>query len=169
MTREPGPAGAAGRGPGADELELFAAAGQAAACAYAPYSGFAVGAALVAESGGVYLGVNVENAAYPAGICAERAALAAAVTAGERRPRAVAVAAGSGADCLPCGVCLQALAEFGDLTVVARAGGAVRAFRLGELLTVPFAAGGAAWAAGSGAAATPGSGPGTFDDEEDGR
>ncbi len=78
----------------------------------------------MAESGRVHLGVNVENAAYPAGLCAERAALAAAVTAGERRLRTVAVAAGSGADCLPCGMCLQALAEFGDPDVVARAGGA---------------------------------------------
>jgi cytidine deaminase len=146
------PAAPAGRCPTDDESRLFAAAGRAADRAYAPYSGYAVGAALVAESGGVHLGVNVENASYPAGMCAERAALAAAVTAGERRPRAVAVAAGTGADCLPCGVCLQALAEFGDLDVVARADGAVRVFRLAELLTAPFSAGGAAWGAGPGAA-----------------
>jgi cytidine deaminase len=124
-------------------LRLFAAAERAAARAYAPYSGFAVGAALVAESGRVHLGVNVENAAYPAGLCAERAALAAAVTAGERRARTVAVAAASGDDCLPCGFCLQALAEFGDPDVVARAGGAVTVLRLGDLLTAPFAPGGA--------------------------
>ena len=163
-----GQEGYAGRAPGADDLELFAAAEQAADRAYAPYSGFAVGAAVAGESGRVYLGVNVENAAYPAGLCAERAALAAAVTAGERCPRAVAVAAGPGADCLPCGVCLQALAEFGDPDVVARAGGAVRVFRLGELLTSPFAAGGAAWGAGSAAAAGGrGSGRDAFVDEED--
>jgi len=134
-----------GRDPDAEELRLFSEAERAAERAYAPYSGYAVGASLVAESGRVHLGVNIENAAYPAGLCAERAALAAAVTAGERRLRTVAVAAGSGAECLPCGSCLQALAEFGDPDVVARADGAVRAFRLSDLLTAPFAAGGADW------------------------
>ena len=161
---------AAGGEPDDGGLRLFAEAEAAATRAYAPYSGFAVGAALVAESGRVHLGVNVENAAYPAGLCAERAALAAAVTAGERAPRAVAVAAGAGGDCLPCGVCLQALAEFGDLDVVARAGGAVRVFRLAELLAAPFAAGGAAWGARAGAARDgrrPG--PGTLGGEEDPR
>ncbi len=93
----------------------------AARTAYAPYSGLRVGAALAADSGGgLYVGVNVENASYPAGLCAERGALAAAVAAGERRftcdrrghrRRSRAV--------LPCGACLQALAEFGDLDVVA--------------------------------------------------
>lgn len=131
-----------GRDPGADDLRLFAEAERAAARAYAPYSGFAVGAALVAESGRVHLGVNVENAAYPAGMCAERAALAAAVTAGERRLRAVAVAAGSGDECLPCGFCLQALAEFGDPDVVARTAGGVRVLRLSDLLAAPFGFGG---------------------------
>lgn len=139
-----------GRDADAAELRLFAEAERATARAYAPYSGYAVGAALVAESGRAYLGVNVENASYPAGLCAERAALAAAVAAGERRPRTVAVAAGSGADCLPCGVCLQALAEFGDVDVVARTGGAVRVLRLRALLAAPFAAAGGEWSAAGG-------------------
>ena len=107
------------------------------------------------RSGRVYGGVNVENAAYPAGLCAERAALAALVAAGEREVLLVAVAAVAGGDCLPCGMCLQALAEFGDPVVVARTGGEVRAVRLRELLTAPFAA-----AAGCGAASEPASGGG---------
>lgn len=107
--------------------------------AYAPYSGVAIGAALRGPAAHVYLGVNVENAAYPAGLCAERVALGAFVTAGERELRAVAVAAADGRDALPCGMCLQALSEFGDPDVVAQVGGELRAIRLRDLLTAPFA------------------------------
>jgi cytidine deaminase len=126
------------REPGATERELFQEALEVAAGAYAPYSGYAVGAVALGPSGRRHHGVNVENAAYPAGLCAERAALAALVTAGEREVRAVAVAALDGSDCLPCGVCLQALSEFGDPKVVARSGGAVAVVRLHDLLTAPF-------------------------------
>lgn len=111
--------------------------------AYAPYSGFAVGAVVVGPSGRSHHGVNVENASYPAGLCAERAALAAMVACGERSLRYVAVAAVDGQDCLPCGLCLQALAEFGDPEVVASVGGEVRVVRLSDLLTAPFAGAGA--------------------------
>ncbi len=93
----------------------------------------------VGPSGRSHHGANVENAAYPAGLCAERAALAALVTHGERGLRYVAVAALDGSDCLPCGFCLQALSEFGDPEIVARAGGEVRVVHLRELLTAPFA------------------------------
>jgi cytidine deaminase len=84
------------------------------------------------------VGVNVESASYPVGLCAERAALAAAVTAGSLRLTAVAVAAADGRDLLPCGACLQALAEFGPPAIVARAGGELRVFGLRALLTAPF-------------------------------
>jgi len=131
---------ALGHAADAAQRERYEAARALAQRAYAPYSGFSVGAIVVGPSGRPYGGVNVENAAYPAGLCAERAALAALVAAGEREVLSVAVAALTGGDCLPCGMCLQALAEFGDPAVVARTGGEVRALRLHELLTAPFAA-----------------------------
>ena len=83
--------------------------------AYAKYSGFRVGAALVGVSGQVYLGVNIENASYPAGICAERSAICAAVSAGETEFSAIAIVGGeNGEPCFPCGICRQVLSEFCD-------------------------------------------------------
>ena len=119
-------------------MRLYEEARSVAARAYAPYSGFAVGAVAVGPSGRSHHGVNVENASYPAGLCAERAALAAMIAAGERRLCCVAVAAGDGSDCLPCGFCLQALAEFGDGLIIGKTGGALRVLRVRELLTAPF-------------------------------
>jgi cytidine deaminase len=84
--------------------------------AYAPYSHYAVGAALLTASGKVYGGVNVENAAYPSGICAERVAVFKAVSEGEREFCAIAVATENGG--APCGACRQVLAEFGGETQV---------------------------------------------------
>ena len=104
--------------PTADQqAELVQRAVAAMDWAYAPYSKFPVGAALLAASGRIYDGVNVENAAYPAGVCAERTAVFKAVSEGEREFVAVAVATrGAGA---PCGVCRQVLAEFGyNMTVI---------------------------------------------------
>ena len=97
--------------------ELLQYAHAARGNAYAPYSRFAVGAALLCEDGRVFLGCNVENAAYPVTCCAERAALFAAVSAGARRFRAIAVSGAPlgqepEAPCPPCGVCRQALREF---------------------------------------------------------
>lgn len=130
----------AGRAPTAAELELHAQAREVASRAYAPYSGYAVGAVVTGPSGVARRGVNVENASYPAGVCAERVALGALVAGGERRVDAVAVAAADGRDVVPCGLCLQALAEFGDPAIVGVVDGHVRVFGLRELLTAPFAA-----------------------------
>jgi cytidine deaminase len=111
--------------------------------AYAPYSGFAVGAALLAADGTVVTGVNVENASYGVGICAERAAVLAAVGAGHRRFRAIAVAGPGTEPVTPCGACRQFLREFPDgpgLLVVSagEAGDRVLALTLDELLPHGF-------------------------------
>ncbi len=91
--------------------KLVAAALQARQWAYAPYSTYHVGAALLTSSGRIYDGVNVENAAYPNGICAERVAVFKAISEGERQFEAIAVATSNGGT--PCGACRQVLSEFG--------------------------------------------------------
>ena len=84
--------------------------------AYAPYSTYAVGAALLTDTGKIYDGVNIENAVYPLTVCAERVAVFKAVSEGERSFRAIAVVTRNGGT--PCGACRQVLAEFGLDTVV---------------------------------------------------
>jgi cytidine deaminase len=127
-------------GPGADVGPLLAAARTAMACAYAPYSGYAVGAALESAEGEVFAGCNVESASSPAGICAERAALAAAVAAGRQRFRRIAIRCNEEQPAAPCGVCRQALIEFGDIEVVSEGSmGERRVWTLHELLPEAFA------------------------------
>ncbi|HEY2979726.1 MAG TPA: cytidine deaminase [Anaerolineales bacterium] len=100
-----------------ERQSLIDLAGEARARAYAPYSHYAVGAALQTKSGRVFTGVNVENAAYPTTICAERVAVFKAVSEGEREFAALAVVTDNGGS--PCGSCRQVLAEFGlDTTVL---------------------------------------------------
>lgn len=124
-----------------DEVEdLMTAATRARESAYAPYSGYRVGAALETEDGRVFTGANVENASYPVGMCAEQAALGAAASAGARSFRRLALVVSGDAPASPCGRCRQALAEFGTgLEVVSRgAGGEHRSWTLEELLPDSF-------------------------------
>lgn len=96
---------------------LVAAATSARQYAYAPYSNYLVGAALLASTGEIYLGCNIENAAYPATICAERVALVKAVSEGKRTFKAIVVVTDNGG--YPCGTCRQMLFEFApDLKVI---------------------------------------------------
>ena len=109
--------------------------------AYAPYSGFKVGAAIRSPSGAVHVGVNVENAAYPEGTCAEAGAIAAMIAAGDTRIAEVAVIADSPTPVAPCGGCRQKLAEFGagDVTVtLATTRGASRETTIAALLPGAF-------------------------------
>ncbi len=120
---------------------LLAAARGARAQAHAPYSRFAVGAAVLDEQGRIHAGCNVENAAYPQGWCAETSALAAMVGAGGRQVRAVAVCAESDQPVTPCGGCRQKLREFAadDCPVWAGNAAGLRAMHtLGELLPASF-------------------------------
>jgi cytidine deaminase len=98
--------------------ELLEAARKARGHAYAPYSNFTVGAALVTKGGDVITGANVENASYPVGMCAERTALFAAVAQGHRTFDAIAIVGPEGVALTPCGACRQALSEFGELRVI---------------------------------------------------
>jgi xanthosine phosphorylase len=109
--------------------------------AYAPYSQFAVGCALRSASGAVFVGANVENASYPQGLCAERAAVAAMVAAGEQRIAVVVVIGSGNAPCAPCGGCRQLLSEFAPPATpvhMVGADGSSASSTIGELLPMAF-------------------------------
>ena len=110
--------------------------------AYAPYSGFHVGAALLCDDGTIFTGCNIENAAYSPANCAERTAVFKAVSEGYRSFLAIAVAGSSGEYLAPCGVCRQVLMEFCDpdsfLVILAKNQTQYQSFRLGELFPHAF-------------------------------
>jgi cytidine deaminase len=119
--------------------KLIEAALAARAYSYAPYSNYPVGAALLAESGEIYTGVNIENAAYPTSICAERVAVFKAVSEGKRQFTAIAVATSNAGT--PCGSCRQVLSEFGlDILVliVDQEGQVIQESSVSELLPGAF-------------------------------
>lgn len=130
-----------------DEKELVRAATEAREMAYVPYSGFSVGAALLAKSGKIYRGCNIENAAYTPSNCAERTAFFKAVSEGELEFQAIAVVGGKAgkplADfCPPCGVCRQVMMEFCDpdefRIILAKSPEDRKALSLRELLPLGF-------------------------------
>ncbi len=108
--------------------------------AYAPYSGFRVGAAILTERGKVHAGCNVENASYGLAICAERNAAAAMALAdpGDREIRSVAISSPDASPCFPCGACRQVLREFGCKEVVVEDGSGLRRYQFEEILPHAF-------------------------------
>ena len=120
---------------------LLAAAKAARACAYAPYSKFQVGAAILADDGAIYRGGNVENAAYPNGVCAETSAISAMLQGGAKRIREIAVMGHGSKLVTPCGGCRQRIAEFAapDTPVhICDPAGIRKTFTIAELLPESF-------------------------------
>ena len=127
--------------PEARAAEMLELARAAMARAYAPYSRFAVGAVVRGESGALYAGCNVENAAFPLGSCAEASAISALIMAGQRRIIEVMVLGKGPALVSPCGGCRQRLREFADDATpvhICDPGGMRRTVTLGELLPLSF-------------------------------
>ncbi len=126
-----------------DVKRLLEMARKARENAYAPYSDFKVGAALLTESGEIFTGCNVENSSYGLSVCAERVALFKAVSEGYRKFKALAVVADTERPVPPCGACRQVLWEFGDIDIImSNLKGDVKVMKLSELLPEGFHFGG---------------------------
>ncbi|MGB9790173.1 MAG: cytidine deaminase [Thermotoga caldifontis] len=121
------------------EKELIEKAIEAMRRAYAPYSNFKVGAALLTKSGKVFVGCNVENASFGLSVCAERVAMFTAVAAGETQFEKLVVVANTSSPVSPCGACRQVMSEFGDFEVIlANTNGDTVKTRVSELLPYAF-------------------------------
>lgn len=123
-----------------EDQMLIEKAKQAQQFAYAPYSLFLVGAAVLTESGKVYTGCNIENASFGATNCAERTAIFKAVSEGEKKIKKIAITSNSGKLTFPCGICRQVLTEFMEKEgiVLLESDGAIQKFRWSELLPHAF-------------------------------
>ena len=123
-----------------DPETIMKAARDASKSAYAPYSGFRVGAAILTEDGEIYTGCNVENASYGLATCAERSAAAAMVLANseDREVRLVAIFSPDAAPCFPCGACRQVLREFGCKEVVVEEAFGLRRYLFEQILPHSF-------------------------------
>ncbi len=121
-----------------NDMELWTAAETVKQHAYAPYSRFAVGAAVQTRSGQVFSGCNVENSSFGLTSCAERNAIYAAIAAGERELVAIAVVGSEISPTFPCGACRQVMAEFGVQKVIVGTPRQQRAYSLAELLPAAF-------------------------------
>ena len=118
---------------------LLDAATEACAHSYSPYSGFPVGAAVLASNGNIYAGTNIENASYGATMCAERVAVFKAVSEGADKILAVAVYTSAADYAFPCGMCLQVISEFAeDIPVIVAGDSGIKRFTLSELLPHRF-------------------------------
>ena len=126
------------------DRELLSLAENAREKSYSPYSGFAVGAALLCSDGEVFTGANIENASFSPTICAERVAIFSAVHAGKRKFDAIAISGGkkgeAGGFCPPCGVCRQVMTEFcgGDFRIVLGDGKEIKTYTLADLMPLSF-------------------------------
>lgn len=124
-----------------DDLQLVEIARSMIVNAYAPYSGFSVGSALLTDSGKVYTGANIENVAYGATVCGERVAALKAAVEGERNFKVIVIASSGDDLVLPCGICRQFLAEFADedmRIICTNKKGDITEFHMGELLPNAF-------------------------------
>ena len=125
----------------ATDADLLSAALSIRSKAYAPYSNFLVGAAILDEQGQIHLGVNVENAAYPVGACAEASAISAMIATGGRQIKAIAVVGAGPVLCTPCGGCRQRIREFANPDTPVLVGderGLKERFTLDQLLPASF-------------------------------
>ncbi|MDD6071539.1 MAG: cytidine deaminase [Clostridiales bacterium] len=122
-----------------NDKELIMLAHEACKKSYAPYSGFHVGAALLAADGSVFSGCNIENASYGATNCAERTAIFKAVSEGIRNFSKIAVVASDGSTAYPCGICLQVMNEFmPEAEILLEEDGEIKSYQLKELLPKGF-------------------------------
>ncbi|WP_281302005.1 MULTISPECIES: cytidine deaminase [unclassified Iodidimonas] len=127
------------------ENALWTAAKAARHHAHAPYSNYHVGAAVLDEGGDIHAGCNVENAAYPEGICAEANAIGSMITAGRKQIKTIAIVGGHAGDsledCTPCGGCRQKILEFADAEtqiLLEGAGGKISRYKMADLLPFSF-------------------------------